>query len=1608
MHNLMPQRDDRMDSSPASQDPARTVDIQALEESIAYLSQTYEQALRRMESPPFHSLLDIQDSILRQQQGRQSSASDELASSPSSLPHILTAHDDVLAELDQTRSHLRKARQEAAHLREALDTAEKRLVKQRQAAPRAEIPQMTAATETETETGQGVHGGAAGADRLVHFFLGDAREGDGKAVVSQNAKFHEGVLQWDYVIVVPNPDHPSTAKRKRGVTYEEAEALFRKSFRGEEVFVNGVSQQQRRFKVEEEKFMEAFEQLPNAPRRQGWCKRKPASSSKVASDEVHIPIVGGEEKLARDGSERKAWSHGGGFSPAEDRSAAGKPRASGPSNQADADSTAPPANNAPQSSSFVAAGHGWCQSRTPVTCFDFMSLVRNVIVTKLVHHLNFTVEMAFSSNYQFIYILVACDEQDLESAALRRGYPLAINLLVADPESYEPCTSRFTPLAELFYAGPQEKQSRQVQSAYRDLTDTMLKQAEESTTNGSIQAQAAYFRRRRGSLERLAHTTAPKKRPKAPAATPGIIDITAALSAPFKRLNIAKPDASATQESAQTPTSEQAYVDEWGEAEEAVRGEIERTYLRYLEERKAGKDALHAMREVNLETRVRLREEGVWGRKLVVKMRQLELKSVWQRLGLRQPVTRLLAEYDRTYHALLWSRYPCRKLKTGASVSIPFSPTDRLRLIYDQIMRQIDLYTLITEDLVVDFFPIVRPVDKLYAHLPLRMTALTSIETFYALMRSFVTPEDDTDANKGASATQAKAQSDRKVPSARVMIDDGGEMASRWSKRAQEHRDVTQDDEQAVENTIEEASGALLFKRPADEGCCGCLRSTARCLGAMFEDRNEAFYYGEKIAVYFCFLRHYSACMLWPAALGMAFQILYYLDFDDEFEYRVGLVNALFLSIWTTCFLIAWERKQLRIALWFGRVGHQEAVSEPPRMQFFGILRRSPVTGEPGELYFAPLRKYARISVAAVVSVLFSLVALGLVILILSLKKTFANKGWFYVLDYDMSGHVVGLLTAIQLNIFNAAYRPVCLALTKWENHRTYSLFQYSYAVKSFLFMFVNSYASLFFIAFAKEHREGCRPNCMDELNAQLTSLIVIRALMNVVELGRPWIVAQWKERQRTKEDGVKGGPGGAKGVSRIIQQVDSEMEMDPYGEAVLAYDGTINDYLELSISFGFLALFSISFPLAGLLVFLASLFELYVDTTKLKTLVRRPHPQAEFDIGCWHAIFSGLNYLAIFTNASLLSFTAKVRSAGGILPKAEDGPQGDDDDDPLDALESLFFYCFAFLFIKFALQLLLPGNIDAVDTAIERLRCVLERIKRPMTTKRAVRSDQAIEEHTNFTVRSPNDVPSAAEPPSTSPAIPSSRRTPPRERPKEAAEPVKAVPRPTERPVDMQLPQPDPAVEASSPATVLAAAVAAPLMQVKRGGDMAQAQPQQQADKDGSERDASSPESKSRPQGRGKAKAKRRPKPKTPPAEQEAQEKAIEERVAASVAQAKQLARDQQMAKQQQQQEPSSAGPSTPPPLPIERRPQTAPASADTTPTGSRPGTAVSRASTPAGRSPVKIVRPPSRKMAKKKKGQGDGEVTPPSPPKTPPPKLEAPPTPASAAEKRQPEDNQ
>lgn len=184
--------------------------------------------------------------------------------------------------------------------------------------------------------------------------------------------------------------------------------------------------------------------------------------------------------------------------------------------------------------------------------------------------------------------------------------------------------------------------------------------------------------------------------------------------------------------------------------------------------------------------------------------------------------------------------------------------------------------------------------------------------------------------------------------------------------------------------------------------------------------------------------------------------------------------------------------------------------------------------------------------------------------------------------------------------------------------------------VKLFAFQSVNSYSSLFYIAFFKGRLEGCADNdCLAELGVQLGFIYIITFCLNLVEIGLPVLtnfINLYTEKKKIKQTG--------NGANLTLEEY--EFNLSPY-------ETPLDDYMEVIIGYGYVALFALSFPFSPLLALFLCVIELRVDAWKLCRVSRRIFPTQDNSIGVWLSIIQVISFIGAATNTGLIIFTTDV-----------------------------------------------------------------------------------------------------------------------------------------------------------------------------------------------------------------------------------------------------------------------------------------------------------------------------------------------------------------------------
>ncbi|KAI8117035.1 Anoctamin-8 [Lucilia cuprina] len=286
------------------------------------------------------------------------------------------------------------------------------------------------------------------------------------------------------------------------------------------------------------------------------------------------------------------------------------------------------------------------------------------------------------------------------------------------------------------------------------------------------------------------------------------------------------------------------------------------------------------------------------------------------------------------------------------------------------------------------------------------------------------------------------------------------------------------------------------------------------------------------------------------------------------------------------------------------------------------------------------------------------------------------------------------VLLAGAITLMDEAYYKLAVWLNDKENYRLQSKYENHLIAKVALFQFVNSFLSLFYIAFYLRDEE--------KLKEQLAGLLISRQIIgNLRESAIPYFLEQWKlaklsfnmwgalsptqDINRTFAGTLTSSAASAATAGSTTVSTDTEKTKQPsetstpqsgtpskqlpkksldtgcstpttttasakrnIGQAEIEsslykYDGTFSDHLEMLVQMGYVVLFSAAFPLAGVCALINNLMEIRSDAFKLAHVHQRPFGQRVANIGTWQNALSLLSLAAVIVNCALIGLSGQV-----------------------------------------------------------------------------------------------------------------------------------------------------------------------------------------------------------------------------------------------------------------------------------------------------------------------------------------------------------------------------
>ena len=413
---------------------------------------------------------------------------------------------------------------------------------------------------------------------------------------------------------------------------------------------------------------------------------------------------------------------------------------------------------------------------------------------------------------------------------------------------------------------------------------------------------------------------------------------------------------------------------------------------------------------------------------------------------------------------------------------------------------------------------------------------------------------------------------------------------------------------------------------------------------------------GEKIAFYFAFTQSYFTFLMAPAAVG---------TLTWAFLGSFSPWYAIFNSLWTVVFVEWWFHQEHDLAARWSVKG--VGGIEQRRLDFkHSHEAEDPITGEKVRVF--PAKDRLMRQVLQIPFVVVAVIALGTLIttcfgIEIFVSEVYSGPG------KSLLVFLPTVLLTTGLPLLSGFLTKVANQLTDFENYETEAQHERSLTAKTFVLNFITSYLPLCLTAFVyvpfgsvivpylDVFSVTCRPFAENEkqlqcpknssefdinparLRKQVIYFTVTAQIVNfAMEVVVPYLKRQGflKLREMKAERAAKNGAAAPSAAAddpeeeeEYLQRIRNESELEVYD----VYD----DLREMVVQFGYLALFSVVWPLAPVSFLINNWIELRADAVKICVEMRRPTPWRADTIGPWLDALSFISWLGSITMAAMV-----------------------------------------------------------------------------------------------------------------------------------------------------------------------------------------------------------------------------------------------------------------------------------------------------------------------------------------------------------------------------------
>ena len=477
-------------------------------------------------------------------------------------------------------------------------------------------------------------------------------------------------------------------------------------------------------------------------------------------------------------------------------------------------------------------------------------------------------------------------------------------------------------------------------------------------------------------------------------------------------------------------------------------------------------------------------------------------------------------------------------------------------------------------------------------------------------------------------------------------------------------------------------------------------------------------YFGEKIGFMQAFLAHYTGWMIFPAFCGFCTWINVAAKNDDP-NVILAPIYAFGMAIWATLFLESWKRREGRLAMEWGVFGDAKVETVRPEYVDNAYVKTipSPIHGEP-MLYFPRSEFMKRQVISTVSSIFFVLCVLALFVGMFAVDNIMSGDPK----TTDWSSTIAASINATIVIVMGAIYAKVVDVLNEYENHRTMTEFEDALIIKTFVVQFINSFTSLFFIAFgqnflASMHGTGvqrCTGSCMKMLQSTLSVLFLSNL---AIGCSTALVVPYLTQYMRAKDE-----------FTDVDEENISRLEREFLREEYELTKGPFQDYANYTLQFAYATMFISAYPLATCMALVNNYVMMRVNTWFFCHMAKRPVPFAVNDIGTWFSILELISYMAVLVSAGLVAFTGTIAQNNIWSTR----------------IWLFILMSAAIIFVKYIVQVSYPRVNEEVDIQLARNKYILQKIfdNVPDDDDRRLMADVAMMSKVKLDIRITDDDP--------------------------------------------------------------------------------------------------------------------------------------------------------------------------------------------------------------------------------------------------------------------------